>query len=98
MSANLELSLRLLLQDMVREEVARVRAELAPARPVATEAWLTTAEAAAMAKVRPATIRAWIAQGLLGDYRAGRLVRVKRDELAAYLAAEPRARRIGAKR
>lgn len=92
--ARLELALRDLLRDVIRDEVrAAIREELASvlaAAPVAsggTQEYLTTDEAASMARVEPATIREWVRRGDLRRHQAGRELRVRRDELAAFLAS-----------
>lgn len=56
--------------------------------------YLPTAAAAKLASVSTKTIRTWIQQRRLTPYRAGRLLRVRRDELLALLrtdAAMPQA-------
>jgi len=57
-----------------------------PATPPLEAEYLTTVQAGAIAKVRPATIRRWIEQGELRGHRAGRLLRVRGDDLHAFLA------------
>lgn len=77
------------LRDLVREVVREVLAEQRPA----PDDLLTVAEAASIAKVRPAAIRAWIAEGKLVAGRIGtRRFRIKRSDLDAALQptrAEP---------
>ncbi len=76
----------------VREEVRNALRELLPelARPVVPTAglgvYLSTADAAELANVRPETIRGWIADGRLPGHRAGREWRVRRDELETLMA------------
>jgi excisionase family DNA binding protein len=48
-------------------------------------AYLTVVDAAGFASVTPQTIRAWINAGKLTRYRAGRALRVHRDELERLL-------------
>jgi excisionase family DNA binding protein len=67
--------LRALVLDCVREV-------LAEEHPVTTEL-LTVPEAAALAKVKPATIRTWIADGKLAASRVGRRHRIRRADLDA---------------
>lgn len=43
-------------------------------------------EAAAIAGVQPQTVRRWIGRGLLRGHHAGRLLRVRVDELRTFLA------------
>lgn len=71
------------LRDLVREVVREVLAEQRPA----PDDLLTVTEAASIAKVRPAAIRAWIAEGKLVAGRIGtRRFRIKRSDLDAALA------------
>jgi excisionase family DNA binding protein len=49
--------------------------------------YLGADEAAKVAGVQPQTVRRWVARGQLRGHRAGRLVRVRADELRAFLAA-----------
>jgi excisionase family DNA binding protein len=56
-------------------------------RPVAGEGeWLSTDRTAQLLGVGPSTVRRLIASGQLGAHRIGRLLRVHRDQLDAYLA------------
>lgn len=68
------------IADLVRVEVDRRVAEAITGRPAAAEL-LTTAEAAAHAKVTPETVRRWVAAGKLSEHRAGREVRIARADL-----------------
>jgi excisionase family DNA binding protein len=75
-----ETALARAIAEFVRAEVdQRVAAALA-ARPAVGEL-LSTAEAAAHAKVTPETIRRWVAAGKLPENRAGREVRIARVDL-----------------
>jgi excisionase family DNA binding protein len=58
-----------------------VREELAKARPVAPIEFLSTTEAASVAKVAPGTVRRWVKTGRLTRHQAGRVLRVSRAEL-----------------
>jgi excisionase family DNA binding protein len=82
--------LRDLLVDVVSEALRQVLVpQLAPpaaAPSPQAEEYLSTAQAAAIAGVQAATVRRWMKRGLLPRHRAGRLERVRRDELHAYLA------------
>lgn len=49
--------------------------------------YLSIAEAAAIASVAPQTVRRWVRAGDLNGYKAGRVLRVKRAELDAFLAS-----------
>jgi excisionase family DNA binding protein len=94
MTSTLDEALRAAVREVVREELLALRGAQPPAPAVppartstaATSEYVSTAEAAALACVRPATVRTWIRQGRLRGHRAGRLVRVRLDELRAYLA------------
>lgn len=48
--------------------------------------YMSTKRAAEYADVHPQTIRKWIAEGHLRKHFAGRCIRVKREELDAYLS------------
>jgi len=75
-----EVALAQAIAELVRAEVdQRVAAALA-GWPAGTEL-LSTAEAAAHAKVTPETIRRWVAVGKLSEHRAGREVRIARADL-----------------
>jgi excisionase family DNA binding protein len=75
-----EAQLAAVIRELVRAEVdQRVTAALV-GRSAGVEL-LTTAEAAAHAKVAPETIRRWIAAGRLPEHRAGREVRIGRADL-----------------
>jgi hypothetical protein len=54
--------------------------------------YMPVAGAAARAAVAPATIRAWMAQGRLGRYHAGRELRVRGSELAELMRRPRHAR------
>src|SRR5262245_21117176 len=92
----LDTSLRNVIRDVVKDEVrAVVREELRAVRPalvdpIAAEAeYLTIDRAAEMAGVRPPTVRSWVERGDLPGHRAGRLLRVKSQELQAFMARGP---------
>jgi excisionase family DNA binding protein len=48
---------------------------------------LTVPEAAAMLRLQPSTIRAWVCQRRIPFVKLGRLVRIKRTDAAAIIAA-----------
>jgi excisionase family DNA binding protein len=50
------------------------------------EAYLTIEEAAALIKIKPATLRLWLREGRMKGYRAGARWRIRREDLEAYLA------------
>jgi excisionase family DNA binding protein len=64
----------------LRAEVDKLRAA-GPGR----DGYLTVAQAAEVAGVKPATIREWIRRGDLAEHRAGRLMRVLASDLDKYL-------------
>ena len=64
---------------------ALVDAARAPQPEPAAE-YLTTAAAATVASVGEATIRRWVREGRIRGYRAGRVLRVRRDDLDRLLA------------
>lgn len=72
-----------LLRDLVREEVRAALAE--QRRPAPAPTYLTVRDAAGCAGVAPTTIRRWIQEGSVPGYGAGRGLRVRCDDLEAYL-------------
>lgn len=50
------------------------------------EIFVSAARAAEVAGVQPAAVRSWIAHGKLPSHRAGRLIRVRLDDLRAFLS------------
>lgn len=48
---------------------------------------LTVAEAAALLRLRPSTVRAWILNRKIPFCKVGRLVRIRRADIEAFLAA-----------
>jgi excisionase family DNA binding protein len=76
------------LRALIAEEVRKVvREELARGTPSGPgDGYLSVKEAARVASVAMDTVRDWIANGCLGRYNAGRVLRVKRSELDALLA------------
>jgi excisionase family DNA binding protein len=79
------------LRAALREDLPELlRETLAVRAPASTDSpYLSTARAAKLAGVRPETVRSWIAGGKLPGHRAGRLLRVRRDELEALMAHGP---------
>jgi len=92
--------LRDVVREVVREELRGALASLAlPAapEPKLIPQYLTPQEAARFCGVSEKTIRAWVQEGKLAERRAGRLLRIERCELEAYLAkrtAAPSANRL----
>jgi len=72
-----------IVRAIVRDELSKQR----DAKP-ANDAYLSVAEAAALARVSPGTVRRWVRRGELTRYEAGTRVLVKRDELEAFLTCE----------
>jgi excisionase family DNA binding protein len=77
---------------LVKREVrAAVNEALGPvldevrARGPADVVYYSVEKAAAVAEVHPDTIRAWVKAGRLPEHRAGRELRIRRDELHRFL-------------
>jgi excisionase family DNA binding protein len=68
--------LRAFIADVVRAEIGKA------AEP---DEYLSTKTAAKVADVASGTIRRWVRKGKLREHRAGRLVRVSRDDLQRLL-------------
>ena len=79
------------LRDIIRDELrAVIRQELGK-KPAAAGDYVSVTDAAKIASVQGQTIRSWIRSGRLVGYKAGRVVRVRRSDLEAFLAAGPAA-------
>lgn len=78
-------TLRALVREIVREEIATAR----PAS-VGTDGHLSTRAAARHAGVAVGTIRRWIHDGKLRELRAGRHLRVRREDIDTLLRGERR--------
>lgn len=76
--------LRAFIADVVRSEL-----KLTTSKP-ANDEYLSTADAAQIARVTPGTIRRWVRAKQLTKHGAGR-VRIRRDELERYLSGDPAA-------
>src|SRR5450432_2171192 len=81
------------LRPMVLEDLRRLLREERPSQmpsPIhggaAQEMFVSAARAAEVAGVQPAAVRRWISRGDLPGHRAGRLIRVRLDDLKAFLA------------
>lgn len=74
------------MRDLVRAEV---REALSEVRPVANGDYLTVKEAARISGYHASTIRKWIREGKVPRHGTGRGLRVRRDELDRFLAADP---------
>jgi excisionase family DNA binding protein len=90
------MSLEALLRSIVSDEVRRVLQDELPAllkrsttsarAQDGAEVYHSVGDAAVIAGVRPETLRTWISAGKLPEHRAGRLLRIRRDELEALMA------------
>ena len=80
--------LRAIIADEVGKAINRVFADKSGI-PRAADQYLSVADAARIAAVAPATIRAWMDDGRLVRYHAGRELRVRQVELEALLRAAP---------
>lgn len=89
------------LREIIRDEIAQHRKEFLTDIESIIEAamndkagassnavYLTSAEAAELVGVSPTSIRNWVARGELQAHYAGRLLRVRRDELEAYISRD----------
>ena len=74
-------SLEDIIRAIVRDELAR------SSRP--TDEYLSTTAAAQFADVSVGTIRRWVREGKLKEHRAGRSVRVRRQDLERLLSKVP---------
>jgi|GEM_PF-5771416 len=99
---SLDATLRDLVREIVRDEIRPLREELRftidtsakrhPANELVAAAFLTVEEVAEMMKVTEATVRTWIKSGSLTASRpsagekAGRVYRVSRSDLKAFVA------------
>ncbi len=86
--ASLDLALRGLLREVVREVVHEELAELRPgtkAPPPDAVDLLSVSQIAQMLGVHERTVRAWIQAGDLRAHRAGRQLRVYRRDLESFL-------------
>lgn len=92
MGANtLEDAIRAIVREEVRGVVAEVMVRNVATAPVAgVGGYLSITKAAAFAAVHPGTLRRWITTGRLPVRRAGRVYRIARAELEAFLEREGR--------
>ena len=80
------LAIRDEMPALLREYLARADAMRELVRPVTRDEPLSTRAAASYAGVSEPTIRAWAASGQLRTIRAGRVIKVRRSDLDAFLA------------
>lgn len=77
------------LREIIRDELkAVIRQELGN-KPAAVGDYVSASEAARIASVQVQTIRAWMRSGKLKEYKAGRVLRVRRSELEQFLVTGP---------
>jgi excisionase family DNA binding protein len=81
-----ELALRELIEEVLRTVVREELRAIAP-RPGQPDEFLSVVAAARLAGVAPTTVRAWVNQGRLQRYKAGRVLRVRRSDLELLLAS-----------
>lgn len=79
------------IRAVVREAITREMRQSLPAvaQPAAVASvaeYVSADRAAQIAGVRPATIREWVSQKRLPGHRAGRLLRIRTDELHCFLS------------
>ena len=72
--------LRAFIAEVVREEMKQLKP--------ANDEYLSTADAARIARVTPGTVRRWVREKELTKHGKGPRVRIRRDELEQYLAGE----------
>jgi len=75
------------LRRIVREEI---RAILPNETPRAPEEYLTISQVSKELHVSRPTVREWIEHQEIKGYMAGNSIRIKRSELEAYLARDPK--------
>ena len=82
----IEDTIRQTVREEMRSMTAELRALLEQARPSSGgDSYLSVEKAATLADVHPDTIRGWVKAGRLPEHRAGRELRVRRDELHRFL-------------
>jgi excisionase family DNA binding protein len=74
--------------EQLEELASRVAEKLASRRPAEPAAMLTVREAAGVARLHRATIRARILDGSIPAVRAGRDWRIRRDDLDRFLRGQ----------
>jgi len=80
------------LRRVISEELVKLRRALVSdiairnlRAPTELE-YLTAVEAAALVKVQAATVRSWVDRGELAGHYAGRLLRIRADELEQFMS------------
>jgi excisionase family DNA binding protein len=90
-STSIDSAIRDAVREVVREEVRAAISELLPAAPAKSSVsseYLSIDEAAKVARLHHTTIRAWIKDGSLTAFRAGRVYRIRRADLDARLTMQ----------
>jgi len=77
------------LREIIRDELKAVIRQELGRQPAAAGDYVSVSEAAQIASVQVQTIRAWMRSGKLKEYKAGRVLRVRRSELEEFLASGP---------
>ena len=95
--ATLEEVIRAIVRDEVRAAVAEALARSGAAPAVHEGGYLSIARAARFAAVAPGTLRRWIRTGRLPVRRAGRVYRIARAELEAFLERNGASAAVAAK-
>lgn len=81
-----KLAIRDELPAIIREHLARLEEAREAVRSAASDPALSTKAAARHAGVSEPTIRSWAVSGQLRAIRAGRVIKVRRSDLDAFLA------------
>lgn len=79
------------IDERIRPLAERLEAAIAKLEGKAGSEYLSVKAAAATAGVNPATVRGWIRDGKLKQHGPGRVLRIRRSDLDAFLSSpEPR--------
>jgi excisionase family DNA binding protein len=76
------------MQRVLRQELGAIVEAVRSAPKTGEIEFLSVAEAAQLAQVSEATVREWMTKGLK-RYGQGRVVRIRRPELLAFLSSNP---------
>lgn len=86
-AATVDEAIRAAVRDAISRELRTAPSTITPiATASASSEYVSPARAAEIAGVRPATIREWVSRGHLPSHRAGRLMRIRTEDLHAFLA------------